>query len=81
LWFYGLKYFILNTISYNEFFKKIFSSEKKRLVLANKQETLDKGLEKSKQNFFQVTKPLQESRRDEEVLDNLEEILVASDVV
>jgi fused signal recognition particle receptor len=56
------------------FFKKIFSSEKK--------ETLDKGLEKSKTTFFtKLTKAVAgKSKVDDEVLDNLEEILVASDV-
>ena len=56
------------------FFKRIFSSEKK--------ETLDKGLEKSKTNFFsKLTKAVAgKSKVDDEVLDNLEEILVASDV-
>ena len=56
------------------FFKRIFSSEKK--------ETLDKSLEKSKTNFFsKLTKAVAgKSKVDDEVLDNLEEILVASDV-
>ncbi|MXN91815.1 signal recognition particle-docking protein FtsY [Flavobacterium sp. Sd200] len=56
------------------FFKKIFSSEKK--------ETLDKGLEKTKTSFFsKLTKAVAgKSTVDDEVLDNLEEVLVASDV-
>ena len=56
------------------FFKKIFSSEKK--------ETLDKGLEKSKTSFFsKLAKAIAgKSKVDDEVLDNLEEILVSSDV-
>ena len=56
------------------FFKKIFSSEKK--------ETLDKGLEKSKTTFFsKLNKAVAgKSKVDDEVLDNLEEILVTSDV-
>ncbi len=56
------------------FFKKIFSSEKK--------ETLDKGLEKSKTSFFsKLTKAVAgKSKVDDEVLDNLEEVLVSSDV-
>jgi fused signal recognition particle receptor len=55
-------------------FKKIFSKEKK--------ETLDKGLEKTKTNFFdKLSKAVVgKSTVDEVVLDNLEEILVASDV-
>jgi len=56
------------------FFKNIFSKEKK--------ETLDKGLEKSKTNFFdKLSKAVAgKSKVDEDVLDNLEEVLVASDV-
>ncbi len=56
------------------FFKKIFSSEKK--------ETLDKGLEKSKTTFFnKLSKAVAgKAKVDDEVLDNLEEILVSSDV-
>jgi fused signal recognition particle receptor len=56
------------------FFKRLFTSEKK--------ETLDKGLEKSKTSFFsKLTKAVAgKSKVDDEVLDNLEEILVASDV-
>ena len=56
------------------FFKKIFSKEKK--------ETLDKGLEKSKESFFgKLTKAVAgKSKVDDDVLDNLEEVLVASDV-
>jgi fused signal recognition particle receptor len=55
-------------------FKKIFSKEKK--------ETLDKGLEKTKTNFFEkLSKAVAgKSSVDEDVLDNLEEVLVASDV-
>ena len=56
------------------FFKKIFSKEKK--------ETLDKGLEKTKTNFFdKLTNAVAgKATVDEDVLDNLEEVLVASDV-
>ncbi|MBC7524582.1 MAG: signal recognition particle-docking protein FtsY [Flavobacterium sp.] len=56
------------------FFKRIFSSEKK--------ETLDKGLEQSKSSFFsKLTKAVAgKSKVDDEVLDNLEEVLVSSDV-
>ncbi|KAA1246689.1 signal recognition particle-docking protein FtsY [Aquimarina sp. RZ0] len=55
-------------------FKKIFSSEKK--------ETLDKGLEKSKTSFFsKLSKAVAgKSKVDDDVLDNLEEVLVTSDV-
>jgi fused signal recognition particle receptor len=65
------------------FFKRIFSSEKKESGLTEQaKETLDKGLEKSKSSFFsKLTKAVAgKSKVDEEVLDNLEEILVASDV-
>jgi len=56
------------------FFKKIFSKEKK--------ETLDKGLEKSKTSFLsKLGKAVAgKSKVDDDVLDNLEEILVSSDV-
>lgn len=56
------------------FFKKIFSSEKK--------ESLDKGLEKSKTSFFnKLSKAVAgKSKVDDEVLDDLEEVLVSSDV-
>jgi fused signal recognition particle receptor len=56
------------------FLKNIFSKEKK--------ETLDKGLEKTKTNFFdKLSKAVAgKSKVDDEVLDNLEEVLVASDV-
>ncbi|MAT89064.1 MAG: signal recognition particle-docking protein FtsY [Flavobacteriaceae bacterium] len=55
-------------------FKKIFSKEKK--------ETLDKGLEKSKTSFFdKFSKAVAgKSKVDDDVLDNLEEVLVTSDV-
>jgi fused signal recognition particle receptor len=56
------------------FFKKIFSKEKK--------ETLDKGLEKTKSSFFdKLSKAVAgKSKVDDDVLDNLEEVLVSSDV-
>lgn len=56
------------------FFKKIFSKEKK--------ETLDKGLEKSKHSFLdKLSKVVAgKSKVDDDVLDNLEEVLVSSDV-
>ena len=56
------------------FFKKIFSSDKK--------ETLDKGLEKTKSSFFsKLSKAVAgKSKVDAEVLDNLEEVLISSDV-
>ncbi|TPV33999.1 signal recognition particle-docking protein FtsY [Paucihalobacter ruber] len=56
------------------FFKKIFSSDKK--------EQLDQGLEKSKSSFFsKFNKAIAgKSKVDDDVLDNLEEVLVTSDV-
>jgi len=56
------------------FFKKIFSKEKK--------ETLDKGLEKTNTSFIaKLSKAVAgKSKVDDAVLDNLEEVLVASDV-
>lgn len=48
----------------------------------DKKESLDKGLEKTKESVFtKITKAVAgKSRVDEEVLDNLEEVLVSSDV-
>lgn len=47
-----------------------------------KKETLDKGLEKTKQSFFsKITRAIAgKSKVDDDVLDNLEEVLVTSDV-
>ncbi|SIS50788.1 signal recognition particle-docking protein FtsY [Kaistella chaponensis] len=55
-------------------YKKIFKKEEK--------ETLDKGLEKSNQGFFEkISKAVVgKSTVDDEVLDGLEEVLIASDV-
>lgn len=65
------------------FFKKLFSSDKAEPLL-NQQEkqNLDKGLEKSSTSFFsKLTKAVAgKSKVDEDVLDNLEEVLVSSDV-
>lgn len=74
---------ILNIIYIMSFFKKIFSSDKKDPNFSEQaKEVLDKGLEKSKTNFFsKLTKAVAgKSKVDDEVLDNLEEVLVASDV-
>ena len=56
------------------FFKKFFTKEKK--------EDLDKGLEKTKTGFFEkLTKAVAgKSTIDVEVLDELENILISSDV-
>lgn len=57
-----------------DFFKSLFSREKK--------ETLDKGLEKTKVGFFDKLKRVFVGRRtiDDDFLDELEEILISSDV-
>ena len=56
------------------FFNKFFSKEKK--------ETLDKGLDRTKQGLFsKITRAIAEkSKIDEDVLDNLEEVFITSDV-
>ena len=56
------------------FFKKLFTKEKK--------DTLDSGLKKSKDSFFnKISKVIVgKSKVDDEVLDNLEEVLISSDV-
>lgn len=56
------------------FFKSLFSKDKK--------ETLDKGLEKTKEGFFGKLKRVFVGRRtiDDDFLDELEEILITSDV-
>lgn len=65
------------------FFKKLFSTDKKELRIDEQaKETLDKGLEKSKASFFsKLSKVVAgKSKVDDDVLDNLEEVLVSSDV-
>jgi fused signal recognition particle receptor len=65
------------------FFKRIFSTSKiDPSTNEEAKQTLDKGLEKSKVSFFsKLTKAVAgKSKVDDEVLDNLEEILVSSDV-
>jgi fused signal recognition particle receptor len=56
------------------FFKNIFSSSKK--------ESLDKGLEKSKTSFFSKLNKIiiGKSKIDNDFLDDLEEVLISSDV-
>lgn len=56
------------------FFSRIFSKEKK--------ETLDKGLDRTKQGLFEkITRAVAgKSKIDDEVLDNLEEVFITSDV-
>ncbi len=55
-------------------FKRIFSKEKK--------ESLDKGLEKTKSSFFEKLGKavVGKSKVDDEVLDDLEDVLISSDV-
>jgi len=65
------------------FFKRIFSSEKKDPSISEQaKQTLDKGLEQTKTSFLsKLTKAVAgKSKVDDEVLDNLEEVLVTSDV-
>ena len=56
------------------FFNKLFSKEKK--------ETLDNGLERTKQGLFsKITRAVAgKSKIDDDVLDNLEEVFITSDV-
>jgi fused signal recognition particle receptor len=56
------------------FFSKFFSKEKK--------ETLDKGLDRTKQGLFtKITRAIAgKSKIDDDVLDNLEEVFITSDV-
>ena len=56
------------------FFKKLFTKEKK--------ESLDKGLKKSNESFFnKISKVvIGKSKVDDQVLDDLEEILISYDV-
>lgn len=65
------------------FFKRLFSSDKNDPSKSEEaKQNLDKGLEQSKTSFFsKLTKAIAgKSKVDEDVLDNLEEILVSSDV-
>lgn len=66
--------YLLVKLGTMSFFKRLFSSEKK--------ETLDKGLEKSKTSFFdKLSKAVAgKSKVDDEVLDDLEDVLISSDV-
>jgi fused signal recognition particle receptor len=59
-----------------------FSKSKKETLDPVQKETLDQGLEKTKQTFFsKITRLLVgKSRVDQDVLDNLEELLITADV-
>lgn len=61
------------------FFSKLFNKNKNQ---EEKQETLDHGLEKTKQSVFsKITRAIAgKDKIDDEVLDNLEEVLITSDV-
>lgn len=61
------------------FFSKLFNKNKDK---EQQQETLDQGLEKTKQSVFQkISRAIAgKSKVDDEVLDNLEEVLITSDV-
>jgi len=60
----------------------LFDFFKKKQETPESQEALDKGLEKTKEGFFsKITKAVVgKATIDDEVLDNLEEVLVMSDV-
>ncbi|WP_256007122.1 MULTISPECIES: signal recognition particle-docking protein FtsY [Pedobacter] len=60
----------------------LFDFFKKKETAPEAQEALDKGLEKTKEGFFsKITKAVAgKSTVDDDVLDNLEEVLVTSDV-
>ena len=72
--FYKAKNSQLSTLNYTMVFFDFFSREKK--------ETLDNGLQKTKQGFFDKIKRavVGKDKVDDDVLDNLEEVLVTSDV-
>ena len=72
--FYKAKNSQLSTLNYTMGFFDFFSREKK--------ETLDNGLQKTKQGFFDKIKRavVGKDKVDDDVLDNLEEVLVTSDV-
>jgi fused signal recognition particle receptor len=72
--FISITFIIIFSISIMSIFSGFFSKEKK--------ESLDQGLQKSKESFFgKLTKAIAgKSTVDDEVLDHLEEILISSDV-
>lgn len=65
---------IFSNMGFKDFFKKAFSKEKK--------EQLDSGLEKTKQGFMsKISRAIAgKTKIDEDVLDNLEEVLITSDI-
>jgi fused signal recognition particle receptor len=63
-------------------FFSFFSKDKKQEINEEQKKELNEGLQKSKENFFKkLAKSIAgKSKVDDEVLDNLEEVLVTSDV-
>ena len=63
-------------------FFSFFNRDKKKEINEEQKKELDEGLQKSKENFFKkLAKSIAgKSKVDDEVLDNLEEVLVTSDV-
>lgn len=63
-------------------FFSIFSKNKKQEITEEQKQELNQGLQKSKENFFaKLAKTVVgKSKVDDDVLDNLEEVLVTSDV-
>ena len=63
-------------------FFSIFNKDKKQEINEEQKKELNEGLQKSKENFFKkLAKSIAgKSKVDDEVLDNLEEVLVTSDV-
>ncbi|MBP5562724.1 MAG: signal recognition particle-docking protein FtsY [Bacteroidales bacterium] len=63
-------------------FFSFFNRDKKQEINEEQKKELNEGLEKSKENFFKkLAKSIAgKSKVDDEVLDNLEEVLVTSDV-
>ena len=59
-----------------------FNKDKKKEIDEEQKKELNEGLQKSKENFFKkLAKTIAgKSKVDDEVLDNLEEILITSDV-
>ncbi len=64
------------------FLSSIFSKDKKNEINEEQKKDLNEGLQKSKESFFQkLAKTIVgKSKVDDEVLDNLEEVLITSDV-
>ena len=63
-------------------FFSFFNKDKKKEINEEQKQELNEGLQKSKENFFKkLAKTIVgKSKVDDEVLDNLEEVLVTSDV-